>query len=154
MIASLWVTNDDYAGVALYRLRASLYAHSVPIVPWLLHRICVVLFAIRIGMGVTIREGLYLPHGNVTIDGVGYIGKYVTIAPGVTIGVKQGSFFAPEIGNGVHIGTGAKVLGGIVIGPGVHIGANAVVIDDMPEHTLVAGIPARVIRELSEEERV
>jgi len=45
------------------------------------------------------------------------------------------------IGRGVHVGTGAKVLGPITIGDGVRIGANAVVLND-----LATGGPASALR--------
>ena len=45
----------------------------------------------------------------------------------------------PVIGNRVHIGTGAKVIGPIVIGDDVVIGANAVVINDVPSGAVVGG---------------
>jgi len=44
------------------------------------------------------------------------IGRDVWIGPGVTIGGRSGLFEVPRIGNGVEIGTGAKVLGPVTIG--------------------------------------
>ena len=52
---------------------------------------------------------------------------------------------APVIGNGVDIGSGAKILGAIRIGNGAVIGANAVVLTDVPDHALAVGIPARIV---------
>lgn len=52
----------------------------------------------------------------------------------------------PIIGDHVYIGAGAKVLGPIRIGSNVVIGANAVVVDDVLDGVLVAGIPARIIK--------
>jgi serine O-acetyltransferase len=46
------------------------------------------------------------------------------------------------IGNNVDIGTGAKILGPISIGNNVVIGANAVVIRDVPDNCVAAGVPA------------
>jgi acetyltransferase-like isoleucine patch superfamily enzyme len=43
------------------------------------------------------------------------------------------------------------VLPGVMIGKGAIVAAGAVVTRDVPPHTLVAGIPARVVRQLSEE---
>jgi len=47
---------------------------------------------------------------------------------------------------GVLIGAGAKILGNIEIGRGAKVGAGSVVLTNVPPHTTVAGIPARVIR--------
>ena len=44
---------------------------------------------------------------------------------------------------------GAKVIGGIKIGNDVIIGANAVVVKDIPDHSIVAGIPAKIIKRRS-----
>ena len=56
------------------------------------------------------------------------------------------------IGSNVEFGVGAKVMGPVVIGDNVIIGANAVVTKDVPSNSVVAGIPARVIRSLSPSE--
>jgi serine O-acetyltransferase len=46
------------------------------------------------------------------------------------------------IGNNVDIGAGAKILGPIKVGDNVVIGANAVVICDVPDDCIAAGVPA------------
>lgn len=61
-----------------------------------------------------------------------------------TIGWANGG--EPIIGNNVWIACGAKVLGPITIGDDVIIGANAVVVKDIPSHSVVAGVPAIVIK--------
>lgn len=139
-----WVT-DDYLGLALYRLRSSLHASGVPIVPRVIHRLCIALFGIRIGPRVVLKEGIYIPHGNVVIDGVVLIGKGCIICPWVVIGLLQGNLSGPEIGENVFVGTGATILGEIVIGEGAVIGAGAVVVGDVPPFATVAGVPARVV---------
>ena len=50
------------------------------------------------------------------------------------------------------IGSGAVILAGITIGEGAMVGAGSVVTKDVPPRTIVAGNPARVIRELEEGE--
>lgn len=50
------------------------------------------------------------------------------------------------IRDNVGIKAGAKVIGGITIGDDVIIGANAVVVKDVPSHSIVAGVPTRVIK--------
>lgn len=52
----------------------------------------------------------------------------------------------PTIGNDVIIYAGAKVFGKINISDDVVIGANAVVTKDVPPHSMVAGVPAKIIK--------
>jgi len=57
-----------------------------------------------------------------------------------------------EIGPGAYLGAGVIVLPGTRVGSGSIVGAGAVVNRDVPPYTLVAGVPARVVRELHAEE--
>ena len=52
-----------------------------------------------------------------------------------------------DIGNHVWIGSKANILKGIKIGEGAIVASGAVVTKDVPEHSLVAGDPAKVIRQ-------
>ena len=58
---------------------------------------------------------------------------------------KEGGDRHPKIGRGVLIGAGAKILGNIRIGDCAKIGAGSVVLKDVPDHTTVAGVPAKVV---------
>ena len=49
------------------------------------------------------------------------------------------------VGNDVHIGTGAKIIGPVTIGSEALIGANAVVNRDVPEGATAVGMPARAL---------
>jgi serine O-acetyltransferase len=51
----------------------------------------------------------------------------------------------PKVRRGVLIGAGAKILGNIEVGRGAKVGAGSVVLRDVPPHTTVAGVPARVV---------
>ena len=61
--------------------------------------------------------------------------------------IKQTRLYYKSAGDNVVIFAGAKVLGSINVGDGAVIGANAVVVKDVPENAVVAGIPAKVISE-------
>ncbi|MBI2760608.1 MAG: serine acetyltransferase [Chloroflexi bacterium] len=130
--------------VILFRLKQWFRQRHVPVLPAVCDRLAILGWNVAIGNHTEIGAGLYLPHGNVVIDGIVTIGRHCVIAPWVTIGVN-GTVAGPTIGDNVFIGTGAKILGGIHIGDNVRIGANAVVLDDVPSGATVVGIPARVV---------
>lgn len=95
-----------------------------------------------------IGKGFYIGHfGQIIVSEKAVIGDNVNISQGVTIGRsnrgKNKGF--PTIGNHVYIGPGAKVIGKINIGSNVTIGANCVVTKDVPDNSVVVGIPGRVI---------
>lgn len=83
----------------------------------------------------------------VVINGNSKIGEFCIIGQGITVGMKSDKK-VPVIGDYVYIGPGARILGGIYIGNYSIIGANAVVISDVPPYTIVAGIPAKIIRKI------
>ena len=94
-----------------------------------------------------IGGGLIIQHGFATIISAEKIGKNCKIYQQVTIGYTH-DLKAPVLGDNVEVCCGAKVLGGITIGDNVLIGANAVVIKDVPANSVVAGVPAKVIKTL------
>lgn len=91
-----------------------------------------------------IGGGFSLQHGFSTIVAAKEIGENCRIFQQVTIGFNGTE--APIIGDDVTITAGAIVIGGIHVENGVCIGAGAVVTHDVPEHTVVAGVPARIIK--------
>jgi len=137
-----WVADAFFAQVC-YRGKARLQRFRVPLVPSILHRLAMMHAQVCIGNPVVIAPGLYLPHGQVVIDGITTLGTDAVVFPWVTIGLKAGDIQGPTLADGVNIGTGAKVLGAITLGEGCMVGANAVVVDDVAPRTTVVGIPAR-----------
>ena len=91
-----------------------------------------------------IGGGLLIQHGFSTCINAKKIGNNCKIYHQVTIGNNGEK--RPAIGNNVVVCCGAKVIGGVNIGNDVIIGANAVVVKDIPDHCIVAGIPAQIIK--------
>ena len=94
-----------------------------------------------------IGGGLIIQHGFATIISAERIGNNCKIYQQVTIGFDH-ELKAPVIGDNVEVCCGAKIIGGVTIGDNVLIGANAVVVKDVPSNSVVAGVPARIIRHL------
>lgn len=74
------------------------------------------------------------------------IGSYTTISPGVEV---MGDV---ALGEEVYVGTNATIIERVKIGNGAIIAAGAVVIEDVPEMSLVAGVPAKVKKIYKSEE--
>lgn len=51
----------------------------------------------------------------------------------------------PTIGNNVILFPGSKIIGNVKIGNNVVVGSNAVVVTDIPDNSVVAGVPGKVI---------
>ena len=104
---------------------------------------------IQLPLGTSVGGGILFKHFNgIVINNHATIGENVTIFNDVTIGINlkpDGMCESPVIGGNVVLCTGAKVIGGVTIGQSSIVGANAVVIKSIPEDSIVAGIPAKVI---------
>ncbi len=135
--------------ITYYRLARWLFLHKVPLLPAVIQRLSVLVFHCYIPYTVIIGEGFEVGYWGigVVIHARVKIGRKVFIAQGVTIGGRTGRANPPTIEDEVYVATGAKVLGDIVVGRGSVIGANAVVLHDVPPRSIVAGVPAKVIRE-------
>lgn len=116
---------------------------------------------IDIGDGVGMSRGVHITCIRSVI-----IGKNVLIGSGVYISdhnhgsykgdVQSSPEIAPvdrelhggpvDIGENVWIGDNAVIVGPLVIGRGAVVGANSVVLSDVPENSIVAGVPAKVIK--------
>jgi serine acetyltransferase len=110
---------------------------------------------LRIGDGVVLGRGSHvIADTEVTIGSDCYFGPYVYVTstnhsyddPHQPIGKQWPRMEPVEIGPGCWIGTGAVILPGARIGRNVVVAAGAVVRGAVPDHAVVAGAPARVVR--------
>lgn len=97
-----------------------------------------------------------------TVIGPVCIGKNVNLAQGITVTALNHNFEDPTrkideqgistkpvvIGDDVWIGANAVILPGVTIGHHVVVAAGAVVTKDVPPHSLVAGVPAKLIKQI------
>lgn len=112
---------------------------------------------IHIGKNVFINMGCkFQDQGGIYIGDGALIGHNVVLATlnHAKSPRDRGSMVpAPiRIGKNVWIGSNATILPGVTIGDGAIVAAGAVVAGDVPENTIVGGVPAKLIRHLSEEE--
>ncbi|MCM8540791.1 MAG: hypothetical protein NE328_11000 [Lentisphaeraceae bacterium] len=105
-------------------------------------------FSVDIHPAARIGKGIFLDHANSFVCGeTAVIGNNVSILHEVTLGGsgKECGDRHPKVGNNVLIGAGAKLLGNIKIGDGAKIGAGSVVLENVPPHTTVVGVPAKEV---------
>lgn len=136
----------------LYLIYHRLYLLKVPVIPKLLVMVNRIIWGAYIPASCKIGKNTCFAYGGsgVVIHGSAIIGQSCNIGTCVTIGGRgehSRGKHVPIIGNNVFIGTGAKVIGPVNIGDNVIIGANAVVISDVENNKVVAGIPAKIIKD-------
>ncbi len=99
-------------------------------------------YTVKLGRRVVIEhQGAIIVHGHCTL------GDDCIIRQGVTLGNRHldRPLEAPQLGDRVNVGAGAKILGGVTLGDDVNIGANAVVLADISASKTAVGIPAKII---------
>lgn len=105
-------------------------------------------FGVDIHPAARLGHGIMLDHATGLVIGeTAVVGNNVSMLQSVTLGGtgKDEGDRHPKIGDGVLISAGAKILGNIRVGEGAKVGAGSVVLEDVPAHTTVAGVPARVV---------
>ncbi len=106
------------------------------------------IFAVDIHPAAQIGGGVMLDHATGLVVGeTAVIGDDVSILHAVTLGGtgNESGERHPKIRRGVLISAGAKILGNIIVGEGARIGAGSLVLDPVPAHCTVAGVPARIV---------
>lgn len=131
-----------------YRLAHALWTQGREAVALYLQGRISEVFAVDIHPAARIGKGIMFDHAtSVVIGATAVVQDDFSMLHEVTLGGtgKQDGDRHPKIGRGVMIGAGAKVLGNIKVGDGAKIGAGSVVLDPVPPHVTVAGIPAKPV---------
>jgi len=105
-------------------------------------------FGADIHPAARLGAGLLIDHGtSVVIGETAVVEDNVSMLHEVTLGGtgKQMGDRHPKVRHGVLIGAGAKILGNVEIGEGAKVAAGSVVLDSVPPHCTVAGVPAKVV---------
>jgi acetyltransferase-like isoleucine patch superfamily enzyme len=99
--------------------------------------------------GVTIEDEVFIGHG---VNFINDNYPRATTSSGTLQSKTDWKVVPSVVERGASIGTGATILGGVNVGAGAIVGAGSVVTKDVPAGTIVAGNPARVIREIERPE--
>jgi serine O-acetyltransferase len=140
----------------LFMLRLGQSLRTVPllgrVLGFVIEYLIRVIYASDISCLACIGRGFVIVHGHDIVIGADVrIGERCKIFNGVTLGNKDTDQTSkgnqPFLGHDVTISTGAKLLGPIKVGDNVVVGANSVVVKDCPPNSVVAGVPAKVIKD-------
>jgi UDP-perosamine 4-acetyltransferase len=134
------------------RIARTLREHDVEIVS-AIHPTVMIESPERIGEGVILEMGAAIHAGGVIGDGVfmgtsaivahhSTVGEYATLSGGVSFGGRV------SIGSYTLVGVGASIHPHISVGSNVIVGVGAAVVKDVPDNTVVVGVPAKFLREL------
>ena len=98
--------------------------------------------AARFGAGIMLDHATGLVAGETAV-----VEDDVSILHAVTLGGsgKETGDRHPKIRRGVLLAAGCKIIGNIEVGEGAKVGAGSVVLEDVPAHVTVAGVPARIV---------
>jgi serine O-acetyltransferase len=147
-VIEILLCYPGFHAVLLHRMAHRLYNRGWYTLARMVSQLSRTLTGIEIHPGARIGRRFFIDHGmGVVIGETTEIGDDVLLYQGVTLGGtgKEQGKRHPTIGNGVVIGTGAKILGNIRIGDHVKVGAGSVVVRSVPERSTVVGVPARVV---------
>ena len=110
-------------------------------------------FAVDIHPAAEIGSGILLDHATGLVIGeTAVVEDHVSLLHDVTLGGtgKVTGDRHPKVRSGVLIGAGAKILGNVEIGEGAKVAAGSMVLNDVPAHCTVAGVPAQPVGECKE----
>lgn len=135
--------------IRMHRRANWFYRHNMKFIARWISQRAVKKTNIEIHPAAKIGRRFFIDHGTgVVIGETAEIGDDVTIYQGVTLGGtgKDTGKRHPTIGNGVMIGSGAKILGPFKVGDNSNIASGAVVLDEIPPNSTAVGVPARVVK--------
>lgn len=141
--------------VLLHRVAHSLWENGIIIPARLISQFNRALTGIEIHPGARIGKRVFIDHGmGVVIGETTVVGDDVVIYQAVTLGagadarrgaVTRGKKRHPTLGSGVIVGSGAEIQGPIYVGNNAQVASGSIVLKDVPDNSVVVGVPGRVI---------
>lgn len=145
----LLLTNQGIHALIIHRLAHRLYRADLFLLAQIFAKFSRFLTGIEIHPGAQIGRRVVIDHGmGLVIGETAIVGDDVMLFHGATLGGtgKDKGKRHPNIGNGVLVSANSSVLGNVTVGEGSKIGAHALVLEDVPAHVTVVGIPAQIVR--------
>jgi serine O-acetyltransferase len=139
-----WVMLVYRFGRWRYSVKSNFLRKPLSLLYKFFYKLVQIFTGIELPCEVEVGNNFVIDHfGGIIISGYARFGDNCRIRNGVVVGLKNVNRpAAPQFGNNVDIGAGAKILGNIRIGNNVSIGANAVVLRDVPDNSIAVGVPA------------
>jgi serine O-acetyltransferase len=150
-----YIYYPDFRTVVLFRVSQRLFQYR-PLRPvaYFITVLNDLIAGVWIGPQVQIGPGLFLGHARgLVVNPTAKIGRYCSIMQRVTIGGPQ-----VTIGDYTEINSGAQIVSNVrgdarlSVGSYCIIGAGAVVVHDVPDFSVVVGVPGKVVRTISPSE--
>ncbi len=144
-----------FHAITVHQLSHSLWTAGLYTLARFIAHLSRVTTGIEIHPGATLGRRVFIDHGmGVVIGETAVIGDDVVIYQGVTLGAgaaarmgsaTRGMKRHPTLGNGVIVGSGAEIQGDITVGDNVRIASGSILLKDVPDNSIVVGVPGRVI---------
>ena len=144
-----------FHAIVIYRFAHLLWGLKLKFIAKVISFLGRIFTGIEIHPAAKIGKNMFIDHGHgVVIGETSEIGDNVTIYHNVTLGGISPSINTdnqrnlkrhPTLQDNVVVGSGAQILGPIIVGKNSLIGANAVVTKDVPEMSIMVGIPAKKV---------
>jgi serine O-acetyltransferase len=147
-IWEILLTYPGFHALFFYRLAHAVWLSGLKGVARFVSNVGRFFTGIEIHPGARIGRRFFIDHGmGVVIGETSEIGNDVTIYQGVTLGGTslRKEKRHPTVEDWVVIGAGATVLGPVTIGHNSRIGSGSVVVNPVPAHSTVVGIPGRIV---------
>lgn len=137
-----------YQALQAYRLAHWLWGNDRKTMAYFMQNRISEIYAVDIHPAAKIGKGILLDHATSLVIGeTAVVEDNVSLLHEVTLGGtgKESGDRHPKVRKSVLIGAGAKILGNVEIGEGAKVGAGSVVLESVPPHYTVAGVPAQIV---------
>lgn len=141
--------------ILIHRMARKLYDQEMFTAARFLSQLARWFTGIEIHPGATIGNRVLIDHGmGVVIGETAEVGDDCVLYQGVTLGAgsdarggatTRGKKRHPTLGKGVVVGSGAEIQGPVIVGDNVRVASGSIVLRDVPNDSVVVGVPGRVI---------